>query len=239
MGRKKKTTIDVLPLHIQEEKRLLEQVSAVFGNDGYAVVLRLQVEMSTNTLHYVVFESEVDMTVLSRSFFIAPEKLQEILDFLAKENYIDKKLWKAKVIWMPLYIEKIKGEYQRRKTPIIQYKEVAKQYIKPIKKQKSNKELEDKYRHFIELFEHITGQTRPPEAWKKRTLPLFKKLIEKYDYYDFEKAIKNACANEWIVENNHLTPEFICRPEQFDKYLNPHHNPPRKIYKGSIYKNGA
>jgi len=81
--------------------------------------------------------------------------------------------------------------------------------------------IEDKsntYVDFLSVFRTITGKAVRGDDKSKRQMKALEKLG--HTIADFEKAIKNCYKDEYHVQNRkYLTPEFITRPDKFQKFL--------------------
>lgn len=88
-------------------------------------------------------------------------------------------------------------------------------------KDKNDKNVEEEtgYSKFLERFNAITGKIYTGDDTGKTQ---YQELLKRgYKLPDFEKSIRNCLNNKWHQMNkNVLTPSFITKPEQFEKYLN-------------------
>jgi len=77
---------------------------------------------------------------------------------------------------------------------------------------------ENTYSDFLSVFRTITGKAVRGDDKSKRQMKALEKLG--HTIADFEKAIKNCYKDEYHVQNRkYLTPEFITRPDKFQKFL--------------------
>jgi hypothetical protein len=80
---------------------------------------------------------------------------------------------------------------------------------------KTNKK---EYLSFLEIFNERLNTKFPDEIVSETQ---FNNLIEKgYKKEDIIKAFENSLNDSFLIENNHLTPEYITRELKFLKYLN-------------------
>jgi len=80
---------------------------------------------------------------------------------------------------------------------------------------------------FIELFNSITE--RNYKGTSKDKAQFSSRVKDGYTLEDFKKAIKNCLSDPYHKENpQHLTPEFITRPDKLEKFLNYKTSTPQK-----------
>lgn len=77
----------------------------------------------------------------------------------------------------------------------------------------------NEYDKFLEVFNAITEKKFTGDKSSKAQ---YQELVKReYKLPDFEKSIQNCLINEWHKNNKDvLTPAFITKPENFEKYLN-------------------
>ena len=73
---------------------------------------------------------------------------------------------------------------------------------------------------FLELFKSVSGKKRI-KVIDDKTKRQLKTLLISYTMSDIETAIKNACADQYHIDTKlkYITPEFITRPDKFQKFV--------------------
>jgi hypothetical protein len=73
---------------------------------------------------------------------------------------------------------------------------------------------------FLNVFKKVSGKSRI-KVIDKKTQQQLKILLQAYTMQDIELAIKNAMADSYHIESKfkYITPEFITRPDKFQKFV--------------------
>jgi DNA-binding helix-hairpin-helix protein with protein kinase domain len=94
-------------------------------------------------------------------------------------------------------------------------------------KERNNKEISfsERKKKFIDWFnEQLTKNLNREGKFRtlsKQTENNLKKVLEiNYSSIELTKAFKNMCKNEWVIENNQVTPDHFLRISNLEKYIN-------------------
>ena len=92
-------------------------------------------------------------------------------------------------------------------------------------KKKNKKGRDSRYISFVELFNQLTQRSFKGDNKSERAF--IARFKEGYDRDQFTKAINNAKKDPYHIETGfkYLTPEYITRPDQLEKWLNVSNSP--------------
>ena len=120
-------------------------------------------------------------------------------------------------------IDSINKQYNKEQlNQLIDCSDQVKEFLSTIKKDDGIKNFTDtdKFNFFIDLFNHLTKRKFKGDSKTRKQFNA--RLKEKYTSKDFDKAIKAALADNYHKESNYkyLTPEYITRADQLNKWVN-------------------
>jgi len=106
-------------------------------------------------------------------------------------------------------------------------------------KEENNKlSFEERIQNFLEWF----NNQKEVNGYKKGKFSIlsttsqnnFKKIIKtNYSLEQLNKAFRNMCKNNWVIENNMITPDHFLRIDNFEKYINQEEN--KKLSTEELY----
>lgn len=107
----------------------MDYIQNKWGNDGYATWFKIMEKLGRADNHYLDLSDEVQMMFLASYCGVSEVALTEILDFLAKANWLHKRLWNDhKVVCSPEFLESITDAYLRRSNECINIQSIELMY---------------------------------------------------------------------------------------------------------------
>ena len=118
MARPKKNAVDYFS-HDCVPNRVLEIITKLYGNDGYAFYYRLRELLGRENQHTYNCTLYGNWEYLSVSTGVSEDKIEKIIKTLIKLKEIDKKLYEEdKIIWWQSFVDRLEDVYSRRKNNI-------------------------------------------------------------------------------------------------------------------------
>ena len=123
MARAERHNADYFPFLCKEGNNT-KYIEATYGNDGFAVWVKVLRQLTVNNYHYIDLSIKPKLMTFSSVCKVKEEVLIAILNDLAELEEIDKSLWyENRIIWSDKFIENIQDAYKNRKTKITKKKE--------------------------------------------------------------------------------------------------------------------
>lgn len=117
MGRVKADTVEWFP-HSCTHGTTIPILEGRFGNDGVALWWRLLEALGSAPGHYLDFRSEERWQLFAVRCLMPVDKVVEVMDFLAKLEAIDPKLWHGtRVVWSQNFVNGLLACYANRRRP--------------------------------------------------------------------------------------------------------------------------
>ena len=114
MARPQRNNVDYFPFICKEGKGMY-YIENKYGNDGYAVWVKILRELAVTDYHYLDLSNRIKRMYLSSKCKVSEDVLQSIIDDLCELDEFDKKLWKkSKIVWSEKFIEGVKEAYKKR-----------------------------------------------------------------------------------------------------------------------------
>lgn len=119
MARPERNDVDYFPFYCKEGKTMF-YIEQTYGNDGFAVWVKLLRSLATTNHHFLNLSSKPDLMFLSSKCRVEETLLLKIISDLAEFGEIDKELWEERrVIWSEKFIDSIRRVYDKRSNTLI------------------------------------------------------------------------------------------------------------------------
>lgn len=158
MARPERNNVDYFPF-ICEDGNKMFYIEETYGNDGFAVFVKILRELAKTNYHYLDLSKPTTVMFLSAKCKVTKEVLISIVSDLTELGKFDTVLWSEnKIIWCADFIESIQDAYKKRSNECITYegllsllislgirkrsKSTSEVPVKPQRKVKDNKENE-------------------------------------------------------------------------------------------------
>ena len=116
MAREQRHDVDYFP-HPCKHGRKMYIIETKYGNDGYAVWMKLLEELGASNDHFLDVSDEMNFLYLTSVFKVDLEVAKEILTDLAKLGAIDKNLYeKHQIIFSEKFVQSVSDAYKKRKS---------------------------------------------------------------------------------------------------------------------------
>jgi len=121
MARPERNSVDYFPFICNEGKKMY-YLEETYGNDGFAVFIKLLRGLATTEYHYLNLSESTSLMFLSAKCKVNKETLELIIKDLVELGKFDKTLWNEnKIIWCQDFIDSIQDAYSKRKNKCITY----------------------------------------------------------------------------------------------------------------------
>lgn len=119
MARPEKNTVEYFPFLCEEGKKMF-YLEETYGNDGFAVFVKLLRELAKTDYHYLDLSKNTTLMFLSAKCKVSKETLLNIIQDLVDLEKFHTELWLVnKVIWCQDFIDSIQDAYNKRKNKCI------------------------------------------------------------------------------------------------------------------------
>lgn len=114
MARKQRNTVDYFPF-ICKEGETLFCLEETYGNDGFAVFIKILRSLATTEYHYIDLSSTRTKMFLAAKCKVSKDILESIIQDLVELRKFDSELWdKGSIIWCQDFIDNIQDAYKKR-----------------------------------------------------------------------------------------------------------------------------
>lgn len=114
MARPHRNNVDYFPFYCGEGKKMF-YLEETYGNNGFAVFLKLLRELANADYHYLDLSNGKTIMFLSAKCKVTKDILLSIIADLATLEKFDKELWTDnKVIWCQDFVDSIQDAYKKR-----------------------------------------------------------------------------------------------------------------------------
>ena len=121
MARPERNNVDYFPFMCEEGEKMF-YIEETYGNDGFAVFIKLLRELAKTEYHYLNLSKPSTMMFLSARCKVSKEILESIINDLVDLGKFDSVLWNEnKVIWCQDFVDSIQDAYFKRKNKCITY----------------------------------------------------------------------------------------------------------------------
>jgi hypothetical protein len=138
MARPQRNNVDYFPFYCEEGKKMF-YLEETYGNDGFAVFLKILRELAKTDFHYLDLSKNTTLMFLSAKCKVTKEILLAIINDLVELEKFDKVLWSENsIVWCQDFIDSIQDAYNKRSNECITYEGLVSLLIslgvrKPIK----------------------------------------------------------------------------------------------------------
>lgn len=167
MARPQRNNVDYFPFYCEDGNKMF-YLEETYGNDGFAVFVKLLRELAKVDYHYLNLSKPASMMFLSAKCKVSKEVLESIIKDLVMLEKFDSELWNEnKIIWCQDFVDSIQDAYAKRSNNCIDRnsllllltslgvrkpsksnpkpsKQPLKGYVNPQRKEKERKEKEIK-----------------------------------------------------------------------------------------------
>lgn len=121
MARPERNNVDYFPFICSEGKKMF-YLEETYGNDGFAVFIKLLRELAKTNYHYLNLSENTTIMFLSAKCKVTKEILLAIINDLVTLGKFDSILWNEnKIIWCQDFIDSIQDAYNKRNNNCITY----------------------------------------------------------------------------------------------------------------------
>lgn len=114
MARPQRNNVDYFPFYCEEGTKMF-YLEETYGNDGFAVFLKLLRELAKKDYHYLDLSKNTTLMFLSAKCKVSKEILISIINDLVELEKFNSMLWKENnIIWCQDFIDSIQDAYLKR-----------------------------------------------------------------------------------------------------------------------------
>jgi hypothetical protein len=114
MARPQRNNVDYFPFYCEDGNKMF-YLEETYGNDGFAVFVKLLRELAKVDYHYLNLSKPASMMFLSAKCKVSKEVLEAIINDLVMLEKFDSELWtENKIIWCQDFIDSIQDAYVKR-----------------------------------------------------------------------------------------------------------------------------
>jgi hypothetical protein len=119
MARPERNNIDYFPFFCEEGKKMF-YLEETYGNDGFAVFVKLLRELAKTDYHYLDLSKNSTLMFLSAKCKVPKQTLECIINDLVDLEKFNPTLWNEnRIIWCQDFIDSIQDAYSKRKNKCI------------------------------------------------------------------------------------------------------------------------
>lgn len=119
MARPQRNNVDYFPFFCEDGKKMY-YLEETYGNDGFAVFLKILRELAKTDYHYLDLSKKTTLMFLSAKCKVQVNVLESIINDLVELEKFDVELWKEnKIIWCQDFIDSIQDAYSKRSNKCI------------------------------------------------------------------------------------------------------------------------
>ncbi len=180
MARPQRNNVDYFPFYCEDGKKMF-CIEETYGNDGFAVFVKLLRELAKADYHYLNLSKTTTLMFLSAKCKVSKEILEAIINDLVDLEKFDSELWNEnKIIFCQDFIDSIQDAYSKRLNKcidrnglilLLQAKGIRKQDKSTPKQSKSNSEGVGNTQSIVEY-----NKEKESESEEKKTLHTIEKL---------------------------------------------------------------
>lgn len=233
MARPERNNVDYFPFYCEDGNKMF-YLEETYGNDGFAVFVKLLRELAKTNFHYLDLSKNTTLMFLSAKCKVDKTTLELIINDLVELGKFDAVLWNENhVIWCQDFIDSIQDAYFKRNNKCITYeglllllsslgirkqsKLLLKGVDNPQRKEKESKEKESKENNIEERKLKFASTLQPfLELYGREMLIDFKKYWTepnksntKFRYelektWSLERRLETWAKKDKIFNNNKL-----------------------------------
>ena len=248
MARPQRNNVDYFPFLCEDGNKMF-YLEETYGNDGFAVFVKLLRELAKTDFHYLDLSKSTTKMFLSAKCKVSKDVLESIIKDLVDLEKFDRELWNENsIIWCQDFIDSIQDAYSKRSNSCIDRKSLlllliskgirkqSKQLPKPIKLPSTSPvntqsivedSIEDKNIYFTHdsfLIWFKKCREHIGLKYNAKSLTMLEKQsfnsLKLYTIDDFKLSFSNFSRAKYYIENDLLMPINFLKEETFIKYLN-------------------
>jgi len=124
MARPQRNNVDYFPFYCEEGKKMY-YLEETYGNDGFAVFIKILRELARTDYHYLDLSKKTTLMFLSAKCKVTVSVLESIINDLVDLEKFDDELWNEnKIIWCQDFIDSIQDAYSKRSNNCIDRNEL-------------------------------------------------------------------------------------------------------------------
>ena len=121
MARPTRNNVDYFPFYCEEGKKMY-YLEETYGNDGFAVFVKILREIAKTDFHYLDLSKNTTLMFLSAKCKVSKDILLSIINDLVELDKFDPILWNENsIIWCQDFIDSIQDAYNKRINNCIDY----------------------------------------------------------------------------------------------------------------------
>jgi hypothetical protein len=114
MARPERKTVDYFPFYVEEGQKMF-YIEETYGNDGFAVFVKILRELAKVENHYLDLSKPTQLMFLSAKCKVSKDVLEAIIKDLVNLEKFDAELWdECKIVWCQDFIDSIQDAYRKR-----------------------------------------------------------------------------------------------------------------------------
>ncbi len=126
MARPQRNNVDYFPFLCDEGNKMF-YLEETYGNDGFAVFVKLLRELAKTDYHYLDLSKNTTRMFLSAKCKVSKDILEAIINDLVELEKFDVQLWKENsIVWCQDFIDSIQDAYSKRSNKCIDKKGLSK-----------------------------------------------------------------------------------------------------------------
>ena len=119
MARPERNTVDYFPFYCDEGKKMF-YIEETYGNDGFAVFVKLLRELAKAEYHYLNLNENTTQMFISAKCKVSKDVMIAIINDLVELDKFDRTLWNEnRIIWCQDFIDSIQDAYKKRNNKCI------------------------------------------------------------------------------------------------------------------------
>lgn len=121
MARPERNSVDYFPFMCEEGNKMF-YIEQTYGNDGFAVFVKLLRELARTEYHYLNLSKPSTLMYLSAKCRVTKEVLEAIINDLVDLGKFNPELWNEnRIIWCQDFIDSVQDAYKKRNNKCITF----------------------------------------------------------------------------------------------------------------------
>lgn len=189
MARPQRNNVDYFPFYCEEGKKMY-YLEETYGNDGFAVFMKILRELAKTDYHYLDLSKNTTLMFLSAKCKVSKDILKAIINDLVDLEKFDAVLWSENsIIWCQDFIDSIQDAYLKRTNDCITYDGLL-QLLTSLGIRKPNKSTRKPPKS------KSKGDVNPQTILKKTKEDKIKEKLRGFEWVNFDYEIPLI---KWLV----------------------------------------